>query len=377
MSSSINHLVTKEAWDLISSCNTISATLNKLFPVRICGSVVMGLVDSDNSFYNVISSTVAKKIGLTYYQPYDGPPVGTASVGYNLDIVWLIHSTTFSLTEESGKEHKLTSRLVIVKHLSCRLNISLPFLVEHGLDQLHSQGALLMSQKNVKFPLYRNLNHTRQRLKVEKIDSPRISIITLVDNSITVSNQVRHTIPPRTGSLIPTTLDKTFVGVPTDSVFSFKNAFISKINKLNNKLHPDQDESYLGLNSIDQAVLVSDSNDVEIYFFNESFSPVTISSNCVIGSILVPEHHPSVVDMTSGLTIAPDSSSESLWMNNVPLAELSHAAHAHRCEHVHLVLDISNNPTLLKHPNIAGQLIDLIMIFWNFFTEMVIVEELK
>ena len=79
-------------------------------------------------------------------------------------------------------------------------------------------------------------------------------------------------------------------------------------------MHPDQDESYLGLNSIDQAVLVSDSKDVEIYLFNESFSPVTIDSNCVIGSISVPEHHPSVIDMTSVLTIAPDSSSESLWI---------------------------------------------------------------
>ena len=89
---------------------------------------------------------------------------------------------------------------------------------------------------------------------------------------------------------------------------------------MNNKLNPDHDDSNLGLNSIDQAVLVSDSNDVEIYFFNESSSPVTISSNWVIGSISVPEHHPAVIDMTSVLTLAQDSSSESLWMNNVPSA---------------------------------------------------------
>ena len=327
----------------------------------------MGLVDSGNSFYNAISLSVAKRIGFIYYQEYNGPPVGTASVGSSLDIVGLIHSTTFSLTDESGKEHKLTSRLVIVKHLSCGLNISLPFLVKHSLDQLHSQGILSMTQKNVRFPLYRNLNHARRRLKVEKIESPRISVITLGDNFVNLSNQVRQTIPPRTGRLIPATLDKTFAGNPMDSVFSFKNSFIHKINNLKNKLHPDPDESYLGLNSMDQAVLVSDSNNVEIYFFNESFSPVTISSNCVIGSISVPEHHPSVVDMTSVLTIAPDSSSESLWMNNVPSAELSRAAHAHRQEHVQQVLDIAHNPTLLEHPNIASKLVDLVMIFWNVF----------
>ena len=118
---------------------------------------------------------------------------------------------------------------------------------------------------------------------------------------------------------------------------------------------------------MDQAVLVSDSNDVEIYFFNESFSPVTISSNCVIGCVSVLEYHPSFVNMTSVLTIAPESSSESLWMNNVPSAELSRAAHAHRLEHVQQVLDISHNPTLSKHPNIAGPLVNLVMIFLEFF----------
>ena len=182
-------------------------------------------------------------------------------------------------------------------------------------------------------------------LLAKSLDTPALG-----DNFVTVSNKVRQTIPPRTGKLIPATLDKTFVGNPTNSVFSFKNAFIHKINKLNNKLHLDQEESYLGLNSIDQAVLVSDSNDAENYFFNESFSPVTISSNCVIGNISVLEHYPSVVDMTSVLTIAPDSSSKSLWMNNVPSVKLSSAAHAHRREHVQQVLGIVNNRTWLKHP---------------------------
>ena len=303
----INQLSARETKDLISSCNTTSATLNKYLPIKICGSIVMGLVDSGNSFYNALSLAVAKKIGLTYYQPNNGSPVGTASVGSSLNIAGLIQSIIFSLIDDNGKEHKLTSRLVIVKHLSCGLNLSLPFMIEHGLDQLHSQGILLMVQKNVRFPLYRNLNHARRRLKNEKMETPRISVINLGNNSVTVCNKVRQTIPPRTGRLIPVNLEKTLVGNPTDSVFSFKNAFIQKINKL----HPDQDESYLGLNSMDQAVLVSDSNDIEIYFFNESHSPVTISSNWVIGNVSVPEHHPAVIDMTSVMTIAPDSSATS------------------------------------------------------------------
>ena len=49
--------------------------------------------------------------------------------------------------DEMGKIHKLASHLVIVKHLSCGLNISLPFLVVNGLDQLHSEGILMWTSK--------------------------------------------------------------------------------------------------------------------------------------------------------------------------------------------------------------------------------------
>ena len=108
----------------------------------------------------------------------------------------------------------------------------------------------------------------------------------------------------------------------------FKNAFIQKINKL----HPDQDKSYLGLNLIDQAISVSDSNKVEVYFFNESHSPVTISSNCVIGNVSIQEHHPSVIDMTSVMTVAEDFSPTSDWMNNIHSAKLTPASHGRQRE---------------------------------------------
>ena len=216
-----------------------------------------------------------------------------------------------------------------------------------------------MTQKNVRFPLYRNINHTRRRLKIEKFEQPRISVITLGDNSAIVSSKVCQTIPPRTGKLISVNIDKTLVNNPAESVFSFKNSFIQKINKL----HSDRDESYLGLNSIDQAVSVSDADEVEVYFFNESPSPVTISSNCVIGSVSIPEHHPSVIDMTSVMTIAEDPSLPSDWMNNTPSAKLPQTSHSRRREYVWKVLDLANNTTLKEHPNISNQLTDLIMIF--------------
>ena len=216
---SINKLSTNEAKDLISSSTLKSATLTRLLSVKICESVVMALVDSGNSFYNAVSLAVAKKISLPQYQPYKGSPVGTASVGSSLNIVGVIPSIHFILTNDTGKEHQLTSRLVVVKHLSCELDISLPFMVEHGLDQLHSQGIISMTQKNVRFPLYRDINHARRRLKTEKIENLKISVISLGDNSTIVSSKVRR-------KLISVNLDKTLVNNFADSVFSYKHSFI-------------------------------------------------------------------------------------------------------------------------------------------------------
>ena len=94
--------------ELINSFNSKSTALNKLLPVKLCGSVVLGLVDSGNSFYNAISLSVATKIGLNHYDEYHGPPVGTALVGSTLDIVGIVNKIGFGLTDESGQHHVIT-----------------------------------------------------------------------------------------------------------------------------------------------------------------------------------------------------------------------------------------------------------------------------
>ena len=83
----------------------------------------------------------------------------------------------------------------------------------------------------------------------------------------------------------------------------------------------------------------------------------------IIGSIIIPESHATVVGMNSVMTIAPDSSSENSWLNNTPSAKLTHSALAYHREYVLKVLDIPNSPALQANPDITGQLVDLIMIF--------------
>ena len=92
-----------EIKELLNSLQSKSTALNKLLPVKLCGSVVLGLVDSGNTFYNAISLSVAVKIGLSKYDEYEGPPVGTALVGSTLDIVGIVNKASFGLIDESGQ----------------------------------------------------------------------------------------------------------------------------------------------------------------------------------------------------------------------------------------------------------------------------------
>ena len=202
------------------------------------------------------------------------------------------------LINECRMRHLLSSQLVIVQHLSGGLNISLPFLMENGLDQLDSQGVLLWSEKQVRFPLYQNMTPARKSLPST---APLNSVITLGKSTVEVSNKNCPTMPPQTGKLLNTTIsEKATVKEQAAMVFSYKNLLINKIHHLSlNKEHPSQDENYFGLKSLDQVVLVTESQDIEVYFVNESDTPLTISSICVIGSINVPESHAEVIDMSN------------------------------------------------------------------------------
>ena len=164
------------------------------------------------------------------------------------------------------------------------------------------------------------MSHARQLAS----KSPTVGAINITNSTAEVSNKIRQTIPPHTGKLINATiLGKTIVNNQTDTVFSYKNSFLNKVHVLRaNKEHPSQDETYFGINSLDQATTISESNELNVYFFNESEIPVTISSNCIIGSIAIPASHAKIVDMNNVMTIGSDPSPDASWLNNIPSAKL-------------------------------------------------------
>ena len=200
-------------------------------------------------------------------------------------------------------------------------------------------------------------------------NSATIGTITLGNSTAEVNNKIRQTIPPHTRKITNATISgKAIVNNKTDTVFSYKNSFLNKIHVLSANIeHPSQDETYFGLNSLDQATAASKSNELDVFFFNESKVPVTISSNCIIGSIEIPVSHAKVVDMNDVMTIGSDSSPDASWLNNTPSAKLKRSDFTRRKEYVIKVIDAPNSPALQANPDITGQLVDLIMIFWNVF----------
>ena len=87
-----------------------------------------------------------------------------------------------------------------------------------------------------------------------------------------------------------------------------------------------------------------------------------MSGNFVIGFINIPESHADIVDMSNVMSIAIDSGPETTWLNNIPFAELSRSAHAHRPEYVYQGLDVPIRPSLSENPDITGQLVDFRML---------------
>ena len=349
---------------IINALSSKAKDYRKLVPVRLKGHTVLALVDSGNSFYNAISLAVAKRIGLSDFKPYDGPPVGTAQTGSHLDIVGIANRTPLSFQAEEGNEVKFMTKFIIVQHLSCGINLSLPFLVDNGLDQLHSVGKLRLQSRNLHFTLYRDRKHALTTVTPEP---QTINAITVSDAEAKVYSTSRFTVPPKTGQLVDACI-KTPVPITkaTDSVFSYDCKFLNKMQEL--QINGPQGENYLlGLNAIDQAVTIGKSNTLRVRFFNDSEYPITISNNSFIGMIAIPEPPAVAMDLTNVMTISSEDAPLSPSMGNTPSSELKTSNLAERREYVYKTLGVDENPVLSDNAECANELASLLLEFWDVF----------
>ena len=120
-------------------------------PVELNGAACKAMIDSGNSYANVMSEDLMKflKLSIKDLTPLSGVKlVGTARTGAGMRILGRVKKPIAMKVHD-----KLTFliRPVVLKGLSMPLNICGPFLQFHKIDQLHSEGCL--RYERLKLPL--------------------------------------------------------------------------------------------------------------------------------------------------------------------------------------------------------------------------------
>ena len=102
-------------------------------------------MDSGNLYTNVISLKFLHRLGFTEADliPADDTSIKTAKVGADLTVLGRTKNKLHLRFGDVGT--KFAFRPVVLQELTMPMNISAPFLRKHGIDQLHSAGAIRVS----------------------------------------------------------------------------------------------------------------------------------------------------------------------------------------------------------------------------------------
>jgi hypothetical protein len=126
-------------------------------PMSIGGVICKAMVDSGNLWKNVLSLDFLHQLGLTRNDLQEVPgiqQVGTAKSGTGLKVLGEL-KTPIHL-RFGGCATRFKCRPVVLEGLSMPFYLSGPFLAQFGIEQLHSEGALLVQGK--KIPMVASLN---------------------------------------------------------------------------------------------------------------------------------------------------------------------------------------------------------------------------
>jgi hypothetical protein len=114
-------------------------------PMSIGGVICKAMVDSGNLWKNVLSLDFLHQLGLNRDDLREVPGIQEVSTGLHLlgELKTPIH------LRFGGCATRFKCRPFILEGLSMPFNFSSPFLAQFGIDQLHSEGALLVQGKKI------------------------------------------------------------------------------------------------------------------------------------------------------------------------------------------------------------------------------------
>ena len=129
-----------------------------LCPVRLNGQPSYALIDSGNVVVNAISEKFAKELfgpDLTSHVEFDSryTRIGTAEEGAKLKVLGVTVKPV--ILRFGGCPTQFLTKPVVIEGLSMDVNISGPFLSEHGIDQIHSKGSIRVRGKLIRLTTYR------------------------------------------------------------------------------------------------------------------------------------------------------------------------------------------------------------------------------
>jgi len=132
-----------------------------LCPVKVNGQAAYALIDSGNVVTNAISEEFARKL---FRDQFDQAVVASARFRYlgtadkkgnKMKVLGVTKNPVVLRFGGSSAVYK--THPLVLQGLSMAINISGPFLQEHGIDQLHSKGSLRVKGKLVPLITYRHL----------------------------------------------------------------------------------------------------------------------------------------------------------------------------------------------------------------------------
>ena len=264
----------------------------------------MALVDSGNTAANAMSYSLASTIGVSgRIEPYSGPKINTAKKDASLRVIGVIRRLEFRIKDDKGRAHRFTSSFIIIDKLSNGINISLPWLIRHRFDQIHTEG--ILKRDGVKYPVYSSYHLQKQvgdrmvtiEHKIAYRDADAIqttsegkepSIVEITsDECLPVYNRNPHCyrtkVPPNTGVKLNIQLADGRTLDDSLHIFEFSEKFLNRleINQVTMGSHGDLSD----INYFPQLVRPED-GELKIQFLNNSPQEVFISHNCHIGSVL-------------------------------------------------------------------------------------------
>lgn len=325
----------------------------KYLPVQIENINCFCFIDSGNTLHNAISETFANQLKVNLI-PYKNDRAGTAKSGSKLNILGQVkRELKMTATSERGEKVTFKIQPLVIKHLSMDINLSGQFLMEKGIDQLHSRGVLRLGTHHFKLT-------SKPRHEFCREETASIPVISEKSFPVYSGNYVVE-IQPMEGKIVRLETkqqDRESLNVgPAE--FEFLDSFL-----LSHKLNRDMsDRSFMEIENTNQLLDLKGDKTLEIYLVNSTENPITISAKTKVGII-----YPAILELDvigSVSRVEREKEKGERWNSNDASRTLNSEQYKKRTEFIEQAFELASNGNLKRNAALKQSIINLAHRNWN------------